>query len=120
MASIKGLRHPVFLLKEELYNKDENYLIYPSPVTAATSIFGNEVACALNLPEKSIGGVPVMHVAAFGREEHTLREHDSDYFDIELGCPYHMHSKEANRRICISSEELTKHMFVFHLFLWDP
>ena len=109
LSAIRGLRHPVFRIKEELINEDDKLLLYPSSVTATTSIFGNEVACALNLPEKSVGGIPVMQVASFGREEHSLREHDSN---LDLGCSYHMHSKEVNRRIRISSEELTKHMFV--------
>ena len=111
IAAIKGLRHPVFQLKKELLDKPENedLLLFPSPVNATTSIFGNEVACALNLAEKSISGIPVIQVASFGREEHTLIKHNSD---LLLGCSYHMHSKEDTRSIHISSEELTKHMFV--------
>lgn len=67
VSYIRQLRHPVFALDSGLTDKDSSYNVYPSIVTATTSLSGKELAYSLNFPQKSIAGLPVFECAEFGR-----------------------------------------------------
>lgn len=106
LSSVQKLQHPVFGLKASL---EDEWLMYPTLVTATTLLSGKELAKALNFPRKSVSGLPVFEVVPFGREPHSLLEEN---MDIDIGCGYHMRKKIEQQRILISKEELTKHTFI--------
>lgn len=106
LASVQKLQHPVFGLKPFL---EEEWLMYPTLVTAATPISGKELAKALNFPRKSVSGLPVLEVVSFGREPHSLSQ---GVFDLEIGCGYHMRKAIPKQRMFLSMQELTKHTFI--------
>lgn len=106
LSCVQRLQHPVFALKASL---EDEWLMYPSVVNAATLLSGKELAKALNFPRKSVSGLPVFEVVPFGREPHSLLE---EKLDVEIGCGYHMRKVVENQRISLSKEELTKHTFI--------
>lgn len=106
LASVQKLQHPVFGLKSSL---EDEWLMYPTLVTPTTPLSGKELAKALNFPRKSVSGLPVLEVVAFGREPHSLLEEN---LDLDIGCGYHMRKKIPEQRISLSKEELTKHTFI--------
>lgn len=106
LACVQKLQHPVFGLKSSL---EDEWLMYPTLVTPTTSLSGKELAKALNFPRKSVSGIPVLEVVAFGREPHSLLE---EKLDLDIGCGYHMRKKIPEQRISLSKEELTKHTFI--------
>lgn len=107
LSNVQKLQHPIFGLKP--LNNDD-WLMYPTLVTATTPLSGKELAKALNFPRKSVSGLPVLDIVSFGREAHSLLKDNK--LDIDLGCGYHMHKKVPEQRIFISKEELTKHTFI--------
>lgn len=106
LASVQKLQHPVFGLKASL---EDEWLMYPTLVTPTTPLSGKELAKALNFPRKSVSGLPVLEVVAFGREPHSLLD---DNLDLDIGYGYHMRKKLCEQRINLSKEELTKHTFI--------
>lgn len=106
LESIKYLQHPIFGLKSSL---NDEWLMYPTLVTPTTPMSGIELAKALNLPRKSVSGLPVMEVVPFGREPHSLLD---DNLDMDIGCGYHMRKIIPEQRISLSKEELSKHTFI--------
>ncbi|MCF0111001.1 MAG: ATP-binding protein, partial [Erysipelotrichaceae bacterium] len=75
---IREFRHPLFGLNPELMEEDPELYIYPSIVTATTSLSGKELAYSLNFPQKSIAGLPVIESASFGRNITTYE--DVEYY----------------------------------------
>ena len=106
LSSVQKLQHPVFGLRSSL---DDEWLMYPTLVTATTPISGKELAKALNFPKKSVSGLPVLEVTSFGREPHSLTDGN---LDLEIGCGYHMRKAIPEQRLFLSREELTKHTFI--------
>ncbi len=106
LASVQKLQHPVFGLRTSL---EDEWLMYPTMVTPTTPLSGKELAKALNFPRKSVSGLPVLEVVAFGREPHSLLD---DELDLDIGCGYHMRKRIPEQRISLSKEELTKHTFI--------
>jgi hypothetical protein len=97
------LSHPQFELK------DKENAFYPRFVKAASYISGVEVARAMNFPEKSIAGIPVLQCTEFGRD---VISYDYEYKgDLNIGCIYHMHQME-NKRVLLSKNSLTSHTFI--------
>ena len=64
---LRQLRHPIFGLNAEITKKDPTFNVYPSVVSATTSLTGKELAYSLNFPQKSVSGLPVLECAEFGR-----------------------------------------------------
>ena len=108
---IRQLRHPVFALNAELIKEDRAYNVYPSIVTATTSLSGKELAYSLNFPQRSIAGLPVFECAEFGRNVVTYDEKESDTKKIELGSIFHMHHEE-NNTVCLEKNSLASHTFI--------
>lgn len=111
VSYIRQLRHPVFALDSGLTDKDSSYNVYPSIVTATTSLSGKELAYSLNFPQKSIAGLPVFECAEFGRNIVTYDEISKDTRKIELGAVFHMHHEE-NTPVFLEKNSLTSHTFV--------
>ncbi|HEM3072224.1 ATP-binding protein [Streptococcus suis] len=109
-AYLKDLRHPLFGFNPEILEFDEDFAVYPEIVTAATPLSGKELAYALNFPQKSIAGLPVLECAQFGRNISTFEEKDVQE-QIPLGNIFHMNHEE-NTAVQLSLPSLASHTFV--------
>lgn len=109
-AYLKDLRHPLFGFNPEILEFDEDFAVYPEIVTAATPLSGKELAYALNFPQKSIAGLPVLECAQFGRNISTFEEKDIQE-QIPLGNIFHMNHEE-NTAVQLSLPSLASHTFV--------
>ena len=108
---IRELRHPLFGLKADAIKEDRAFNVYPSIVTATTSLSGKELAYSLNFPQKSIAGLPVLQCAEFGRNVVTYDLLDEDEERLELGSIFHMNHIEENR-VELSQKSLASHTFI--------
>ena len=106
--SLSVLQHPAFCLNPSL---TMDYLLYPSIVTATTMLSGSELAHALNFPEKSVSGLPVLECVPFGREVRSLDMVKKCGRKIELGHIYHMHKAEPNV-VALDKTSLASHTFI--------
>lgn len=118
--SLQRLEHPKFCLISPDDNED-----MPETSFATSFISGIEIAQALNLPKKSVAGLPVLECAEFGREVMNLnddkfeqleitrktREGVISWKSIELGKIYHMRKKEKTP-VMINKNQLTSHVFI--------
>lgn len=108
---VRELRHPIFALNSDITKEDRAYNVYPSLVTATTSLSGKELAYSLNFPRKSIAGLPVLECAEFGRNVITYDPFDRPNKSFELGNIFHMNHVE-NNRVPIDMDSLTSHTFI--------
>ncbi|MDD6488474.1 MAG: DUF87 domain-containing protein [Clostridia bacterium] len=108
---IKELRHPIFALNAEMIKEDRAYNVYPSIVTATTSLSGKELAYSLNFPQKSIAGLPVIECAEFGRNIVTYSNPKSDTQYLKLGHIFHMNHEE-NNTVSLEMNSLASHTFI--------
>ena len=109
-AYLRDLRHPLFGFNPEILEIDEEFAVYPEIVTAATPLSGKELAYALNFPQKSIAGLPVLECAQFGRNISTFDEKGIQE-QIPLGNIFHMNHEE-NTAVQLSLPSLASHTFV--------
>ena len=109
---LRELRHPVFLLNSEAMKEDLAYNVYPSIITATTSLSGKELAYSLNFPRKSISGLPVLECAEFGRNVVTYDSKDEKSEKISIGKIFHMNQVDENNLVKLNKESLTSHTFV--------
>lgn len=104
---LSNLQHPVFCLKQDVA---EEKLIYPTVTDLTTIVSGKELARALNFPQKSVPGLPVIRCAAFGR---NVMSKDKQYHgDIHLGCIYHMQKREETIPVNLNADRLAMHTFI--------
>lgn len=108
---VRELRHPLFALKEAMVEEDRAFNVYPSVVTATTSLSGKELAYSLNFPQKSIAGLPVLECAEFGRNVITYDPVHQDERRIKLGSIFHMNHEE-DTDVTLSKDSLTSHTFI--------
>ena len=108
---IKELRHPLFGMNPGLVELDSDLLVYPSLVTATTSLSGKELAYSLNFPQKSISGLPVIECAEFGRNISTYEYRDTDERDFHIGHIFHMNHEEPVN-VELSKNSLSSHAFI--------
>ncbi len=108
---IRELRHPIFGLKQDMIAEDRAYNVYPSIVTATTSLSGKELAYSLNFPQKSIAGLPVLECAEFGRNVVTYDVDHDEREELELGSIFHMNHME-NNRVALAKKSLASHTFI--------
>lgn len=108
---IRELRHPVFALNAELIKEDRAYNVYPSIVTATTSLSGKELAYSLNFPQRSVAGLPVFECAEFGRNVVTYDAVSGDTKGLELGNIFHMNHEE-NNIVSLEKNSLASHTFI--------
>ena len=108
---LKLLQHPQFELNEEDVNEDENWLMYPPHVSTTVSLTGKELAYSLNLPKKSVSGLPVLESVAFGREVQRFTPLADSDDAIQIGKVFHMRKTEkAPVKLDINS--LCSHTFI--------
>ncbi len=107
---LRELRHPLFCLKPALVESAPIYNVYPSIVSATTSLSGKELAYSLNFPQKSISGLPVIECAEFGR---NIVSYDLDKRteDIQMGKIFHMNHEEKID-VRLSKQSLASHTFI--------
>lgn len=108
---IRELRHPIFGLKQDMIAEDRAYNVYPSIVTATTSLSGKELAYSLNFPQKSIAGLPVLECAEFGRNVVTYDVDQNEREELELGNIFHMNHVE-NNKVALAKKSLASHTFI--------
>lgn len=108
---IRELRHPIFALRQDRTLEDKAFNVYPSIVTATTSLSGKELAYSLNFPQKSVAGLPVLECAEFGRNVVTYDIANKNLDKLELGNIFHMNHVEEN------TVELTKKSLASHIFI---
>ena len=108
---IRELRHPLFGLKQDMIIEDRAFNVYPSIVTATTSLSGKELAYSLNFPQKSIAGLPVIECAEFGRNVVTYDLTTENTEQIEVGNIFHMNHIEENR-VELAKKSLASHTFI--------
>lgn len=122
---LKRLQHPEFALnspekiagadpEEEIDPEDADsigWLLYPPHVNATVSLTGRELAYAMNLPRKSVSGLPVLESVAFGREVQRFSNIDEEE-KIVVGNIYHMRKVEGNIRVKLDVSSLCSHTFV--------
>lgn len=109
---IRELRHPIFALNAERINDDRAYNVYPSIVTATTSLSGKELAYSLNFPQRSIAGLPVLECAEFGRSVVEYGSPSTDSERLKLGHIFHMNHEEENSDVSLKINSLASHTFV--------
>lgn len=107
---VRRLRHPRFektaLMEDGGVFNEANW---PDEVTCTAGVSGAELARAMNLPRKSVAGLPVIECAPFGRE---ITSYDRQVRgDVAIGKIHHMHHDE-DRLVALSSESLASHVFV--------
>ncbi|MGN0576234.1 MAG: helicase HerA domain-containing protein [Ruminococcus sp.] len=110
---LRELRHPVFGLNPFIVDTDEgrDYQVYPTAITATTSLSGKELAYSLNFPQKSVAGLPVIQCADFGRSIATFDTIVPDERSISLGKIFHMHHEEK-LPVELSANSLASHTFI--------
>ena len=110
---LRELRHPVFGLNPMIVDTEEGkeYQVYPTAVTATTSLSGKELAYSLNFPQKSVAGLPVIQCADFGRSIATFDTIVPDVRNIGLGKIFHMHHEEK-LSVELSATSLASHTFI--------
>ncbi len=108
---IRKLRHPIFALQPAICEIDKTFLVYPSLVTATTSLSGKELAYSLNFPSKAIAGLPILECAEFGRNIVTYDNHEKDDKTFELGNIFHMNRVE-NTEVNLSKQSFASHTFI--------
>lgn len=110
-AYLRELRHPVFGLNPYALTVDQAYNVYPSIVTATTSLSGKELAYSLNFPQKAITGLPILECAEFGRNIVTYDCYDATSGELNIGSFFHMNHEEATR-VKLSKQSLASHTFI--------
>ncbi len=108
---IRELRHPLFGLNPALMQEDATYLVYPSVVNPTTSLSGRELSYALNFPQKSIAGLPVIKCAEFGRNVTTYDPSKQEGDTLDLGHIFHMNHKE-NIPVKLNKNSMASHTFI--------
>lgn len=108
---LRELRHPIFGLSPTLTAVNPTFNVYPSVVTATTSLSGKELAYSLNFPQKSVTGFPVIECAEFGRNIITYDLQKKEQTKLKIGKIFHMnHAEKTN--VFINKESLASHTFV--------
>ena len=110
---LRELRHPVFGLNPDIVGTENgrDYQVYPTAVTATTSLSGKELAYSLNFPQKSIVGFPVIQCADFGRSISKFDLSRDSGSTIRLGKIFHMLNEE-NTKVELSADSLASHTFI--------
>lgn len=115
MDFIRRLQHPEFELDitPDDPSFDQDWLMYPPHVNATVSLTGRELAYSLNLPKKSVSGLPVLESVAFGREVQKFTPpSEKTPKTLIAGNVYHMRKEDKNIRVKLDMESLCAHTFI--------
>lgn len=104
LSYLKNLMHPKFVLAKEA-------LEFPTAVTATTALSGKELAYSLNMPRKSISGLPVLECGTFGRNVVLYDAKAESTQTINIGKIFHMNNEETSG-VELSTRSLTSHTFI--------
>lgn len=107
LSDVCELRHPEFVA----YSQDTQDFAYPLKKDLTTMLSGKDLAKALNFPQHSVAGLPVVEGVSFGREVYRNDESAIEDGVIDIGCIYHMHSAE-NKRVKLDINSLCSHTFI--------
>lgn len=100
---LKQLKHPIIDMKVE------NGLDMPY-VTPGSLLSGKEVAIMMNLPRKSVSGIPVLETAEFGRNVFSYEDTEKDS-KINIGKVFHM-GKVEQTNVAVDIQSLAMHTLV--------
>lgn len=103
------LEHPNFIKNENVNLIRFNQHNWPNLVTCTAELSGSELTRAINIPRKSIPGLPVIECAPFGREVSSYDR--SETGDIRMGHIHHMRHDEE-MAVDLSSKSLPSHVFI--------
>lgn len=114
MGFIRRLQHPEFELDISPDNiENQDWLMYPPHVDAAVSLTGRELAYSLNLPKKSVSGLPVLESVAFGREvQRFTPQNEKEPETLIAGNIYHMRKVDENVRVKLDMNSMCSHTFI--------
>lgn len=115
MDFIRRLQHPEFELDiaPDDPSFDPDWLMYPPHVNATVSLTGRELAYSLNLPKKSVSGLPVLESVAFGREVQKFTPPSEKVpKTLIAGNVYHMRKEDKNIRVKLDMDSLCAHTFI--------
>lgn len=115
MDFIRRLQHPEFELDivTDDPSFDPDWLMYPPHVNATVSLTGRELAYSLNLPKKSVSGLPVLESVAFGREVQKFTPpSEKTPKTLIAGNVYHMRKEDKNIRVKLDMDSLCAHTFI--------
>ena len=115
MDFIRRLQHPEFELdiSPDDSTVDPDWLMYPPHVNATVSLTGRELAYSLNLPKKSVSGLPVLESVAFGREVQKFTPpSEKTPKTLIAGNVYHMRKEDKNIRVKLDLDSLCAHTFI--------
>ncbi len=108
LTFLRRLQHPEFVLDR----MEENWLMYPPHVNATVSLTGRELSYALNLPKKSVSGLPVLESVAFGREVQRYSSLPEADESVYIGRIYHMRRVEEHIPVKLDLQSLCSHTFI--------
>ena len=108
---LQEFQHPLFGMNPDIIKSEPTFKVYPTLVTATTSLSGKELAYSLNFPKKSIAGLPVLKCTEFGRNVVTYDLERSKDVQLELGNVFHMNHVEKSR-VTLSEQSLASHTFI--------
>lgn len=108
LTFLRRLQHPEFVLD----HMEENWLMYPPHVNATVSLTGRELSYALNLPKKSVSGLPVLESVAFGREVQRYSAQSEPDETVYVGKIYHMRKVEEHIPVKLDLQSLCSHTFI--------
>lgn len=115
MDFIRRLQHPEFELDiaPDDPSFDPDWLMYPPHVNATVTLTGRELAYSLNLPKKSVSGLPVLESVAFGREVQRFTPPSEETpKTLIAGNVYHMRKEDKNIRVKLDMDSLCAHTFI--------
>lgn len=112
MDFIMRLQHPEFELNISP-NDPPDWLMYPPHVNATVLLTGRELAYSLNLPKKSISGLPVLESVAFGREVQKFTPPgNKEPKTFTVGNIYHMRKEDMSIHVKLDIDSLCSHTFI--------
>ena len=115
MDFIRRLQHPEFELDIDPDDStiDRDWLMYPPHVNATVTLTGRELAYSLNLPKRSVSGLPVLESVAFGREVQKFTPpSEKAPGTLIAGNVYHMRKEDKNIRVKLDIDSLCSHTFI--------
>lgn len=103
IESLRNFSHPVFRLKDAIRSD--------LTTTPATIVSVPELALCMNLPKKSVNGIPVCEGISFGRNVIPLTERSGQSKQLAIGNIFHLGLQESTSA-ALNMDSLTMHTFI--------
>lgn len=104
----KRIKEYLMRFSHPLFANPINTAVLLSPASVVNSY---ELAVSMGLPKKSISGLPVFEMAAFGRDVFETNINDEPVSQITLGSIYHMGSAQGIN-VNLNLKSLAMHTFI--------